>query len=119
MKVLIIGASEKPERYAYKATAELLANGHEVLLYANKKGHLFGIDFIQQFPKENIDTVTLYVGAKHQPILYDDLLRLKPRRVLFNPGAENPELKELLEQQGIKAEEVCTLVLLSIGSFED
>jgi len=118
MNTLIIGASEKPERYAYNAAAELLANGHEVSLYANKSGHLFGIDFIQKFPTSGIDTVTLYIGPKHQPEIYDDLVRLKPRRVLFNPGTENPELKELLEENNIIAEEVCTLVLLSIGQYD-
>jgi predicted CoA-binding protein len=64
-----------------------------------------------------VDTVSLYLKPFRQKEYYDYILSLKPRRIIFNPGTENPELKELAEKQGIKIEEACTLVLLSTDQF--
>jgi predicted CoA-binding protein len=65
----------------------------------------------------NIDTVTMYVGAKNQPQFYDYIINLQPRRVIFNPGSENDEFEKMLQQKNIEVEEACTLVLLSTGQF--
>ena len=65
----------------------------------------------------DIDTVTLYLNNKHQQEYHDYILSLKPKRIIFNPGAENPELEKLAEENGIKTMEACTLVLLSTGQF--
>ncbi|MEL6140948.1 MAG: CoA-binding protein, partial [Bacteroidota bacterium] len=68
-------------------------------------------------PDALVDTVTLYVGPRHQPAYYDYLLQLRPRRIIFNPGTENPELLQLAKEAGIETEVACTLVLLSTGSY--
>lgn len=117
-KTLVIGASENPERYAYKAIQKLLAHGHEVKALALRKGEVNGVTFeTEQVPYTDIDTVTMYVGPKNQPVYYDYIEALKPRRVIFNPGTENEEFEARLQQKGIEPLEACTLVLLSTNQF--
>ncbi len=117
-KTLIIGASNNPERYAYKAAERLLSYGHEIELLGIKPDIIFGktID-VERIKYDSIDTVTLYVGPQRQPDYYDYVLSLKPKRVLFNPGTENSEFETLLRQNGIEVEEACTLVLLGTGQY--
>lgn len=118
MKVLVYGASTNPSRYAYIATELLLQHGHEVSLVGIKTGEVLGMTIQQDQPVLNdIDTVTLYVGPANQEGLFDYLKALAPRRVIFNPGTENPELEKNLEKVGILTEEACTLVLLHTGQF--
>jgi len=117
-KTLIIGASNNPERYAYKAAERLLAHNHEIELLGVRSAEIFG-KTIDTEKKEfsNIDTVTLYVGPKNQPEYYDYVLSLKPKRVIFNPGTENADFETLLTENRIIAEEACTLVLLGTGQY--
>ncbi|HEY5590559.1 MAG TPA: CoA-binding protein [Paludibacter sp.] len=117
-KTLIIGASSKPERYAYLAAEKLLAYGHEIELLAKRPDVVFGktID-TEKKAFTNIDTVTLYLSAQYQTEYYDYILSLNPKRVVFNPGTENPEFEKLLAENGIIAEEACTLVLLGTGQY--
>ncbi len=118
MKVLVYGASTNPSRYAYIATELLLQHGHEVTLVGIKKGEVLGLTIQQDQPDlKDIDTVTLYVGPANQEGLFDYLKALGPRRVIFNPGTENPDLERALENAGIQTEEACTLVLLHTGQF--
>jgi predicted CoA-binding protein len=118
MKVLVYGASTNPSRYAYIATELLLQHGHEVSLVGIKKGEVLGLTIQQDQPVlKDIDTVTLYVGPANQKGLFDYLKAVAPRRVIFNPGTENPELERALEKVGIQTEEACTLVLLHTGQF--
>ena len=117
MKTLVVGASPNPSRYSFKATNALLEAGYEVELYGIKKGSIGDLEISKEFPKSGIDTVTMYVGPQNQPILYDQIIELKPRRVLFNPGTENPEFYKILENNGIATEEACTLVLLSLKEY--
>ena len=118
MKVLVYGASTNPSRYAYIATELLLQNGHDVSLVGIKIGEVLGLTIQQDQPLlQDIDTVTLYVGPANQEGLYDYLKSLAPRRVIFNPGTESPELERELEKVGIQTEEACTLVLLHTGQF--
>ena len=118
MKTLIMGASTNPERYAHKAAKSLLAHGHKIELVGQNKGEILGNEIKINYPDfEEIDTVTMYVGPKNQPDLYDYILRQKPRRIIFNPGAENPEFEKLATSKGIEIEEACTLVLLATGQF--
>jgi len=118
MKVLVYGASTNPSRYAYIATELLLQHGHEVSLVGIKTGEVLGLTIQQDQPVLNdIDTVTLYVGPANQAGLADYLKALAPRRVIFNPGTENPALERELGKAGIKTEEACTLVLLHTGQF--
>lgn len=117
-RTLIIGASNNPERYAYKAAERLLAHGHEIELLGLRPDVIFGktID-TERKTYDGLDTVTLYVGPQHQPEYYDYVLSLKPKRVIFNPGTENDEFETLLKENGIEAEEACTLVLLGTGQY--
>lgn len=119
MNVAVIGASPKPERYAYMAFKRLQEHGHKVFLINPAVSEIEGHSVfatLKDLP-EPMDTVTMYVGAAKSSLLQDDLLTLKPRRVIFNPGAENPGLQTALENAGIEVQEACTLVLLGTGQF--
>ena len=117
-KTLIIGATTNPARYAYLAAHRLVAAGHDIVNIGIKKGESAGVD-IQRAGAviPDVDTVTLYVGPQRQPEYYDYILATRPKRIIFNPGTENPELEALAQQQGIEAVRACTLVLLSTGQF--
>lgn len=114
---LVIGASENPERYSNKAIRSLKQKGHEVIALAKRSGEVEGVNVSTEFPEEFVDTVTMYVGTQHQGEYYKPILNMKPRRVIFNPGTENPDFIEKLEERGIEAVEACTLVMLSIGNY--
>ena len=118
-KTLVIGASENLERYSNKAIRALRENGHEVLAIGLKNGQVLDVPFGPEFEKfESVDTVTLYIGPQHQPGYYSYVLKtIRPKRILFNPGTENPEFQALAKEEGIEVEEACTLVLLSIGRY--
>jgi len=117
-KTLIIGASENPERYANKAFHSLTQHGHPVVMLANKEGKIDEVIIHKGFPNvEELDTITLYINPKNQEPYYDYLISLKPKRIIFNPGTENPVLEAKAIHHGIEAVEACTLVLLSIGAY--
>lgn len=117
-KTLVLGATPNPERYAYLATMRLAKYGHEVVPVGIRKGEIEGIEIIEGKPDvDAVDTVTLYVGEARQPEYYDYILSLQPKRIIFNPGTENPELMRLAQAQGIETVEGCTLVMLSIGAY--
>jgi predicted CoA-binding protein len=117
--VAVLGASPKPERYSNKAVRLLLEHGHRVIPVHP------AIEEIEQLPvvralghiEDPVDTLTVYLSPAISTPLQADLLKLKPARVIFNPGTENPELKQALERDGIAVEEACTLVLLNTGQF--
>lgn len=118
MRVLILGATNNPDRYAYKAAHRLINSGHEIIPVGIKKGDLFGVNIINnKLIQDDIDTITLYLGQKNQIEWYDYILDTKPRRVIFNPGAENQELEFKLKDQGVLVENNCTLVMLSLDIF--
>lgn len=117
-KTLVIGASPKPDRYSYQAVANLTTNGHETIALGNRNGEIGPITITtEKLPFENIDSVSLYLSAANQGDYENYILNLKPKRVIFNPGAENPDFYERLDQSGIEAVEACTLVMLSIGNY--
>ncbi|OJV39365.1 MAG: CoA-binding protein [Bacteroidales bacterium 36-12] len=117
-RTLIIGASSNPERYSYKAAEKLLKYGHEIKLVGLRPDTIFEHTIETEHKQfENIDTVTLYVGPQNQHVYYDYIISLKPKRVIFNPGTENPELQSLLKAKGIEYEEACTLVLLGTNQY--
>ncbi|RWX02356.1 CoA-binding protein [Flavobacterium cerinum] len=117
-KTLVMGASSNPDRYAYKAIKMLQRFGHPVVAVGKKEDEVDGLKIEkQQIPFENIDTVTLYLNPMNQKQYYDYIVALKPNRVIFNPGTENPELYTLLRQNGIEVEIACTLVLLSTNQY--
>ena len=118
-QTLVIGASENPERYSYKAVKALRNKQHQVVALAKRTGQINDVEISTEFPaySEDIHTVSLYVGEKHQHEYVDHLLALQPKRVIFNPGTENPGLIEKLKSAGIEPIEACTLVMLSIGNY--
>ncbi len=117
-KTLIIGASENPERYSYIAAHRLAAKGHPIVNIGKKSGTVAGVPiYTEKKYFADIHTVTLYINPSHQPDWYDYILQLKPKRLIFNPGTENPELFQLASKQGMEVIEACTLVLLSIDSY--
>jgi predicted CoA-binding protein len=117
-RTAIIGATPKPDRYAYKATVSLKKHGHPVFPVGIHTGEIDGEKILLDKPQiENIDTVTLYVGPQNQKHWIDYVLSLQPKRIIFNPGTENNELITAAEKQGIECVEGCTLVMLSIGNY--
>ena len=117
-KTVVIGVSTNPERYSYKAVSQLLAHGYEVVALGLREGELFGLKIKTDYPiLDDVHTVTLYVGKDNQKGIIDYVLKLKPQRVIFNPGTENSEFENKLIEKAIVAERACTLVLLSIGAY--
>ncbi|MFN8346754.1 MAG: CoA-binding protein [Spirosomataceae bacterium] len=117
-RTLIIGASDNPQRYSFLAANRLVNHGYSIAMLGLKSGKVAGNEIQTGKPAlEDIDTVTLYIGPRHQPEWYDYIINLKPKRVIFNPGTENDEFEHLLEKNGIESLEACTLVMLSIGAY--
>jgi len=112
-KTLVLGATPNPGRYAYLAANRLKSHGHSIVNVGLKSGEVAGVAIEKpETIHHDIDTITLYVGPQNQEPLYDYILATKPKRIIFNPGTENPELEQLAESKGIVTEEACTLVLL-------
>lgn len=118
MKTVVIGASPNPERYAWKATRMLQDYGHEAVPVGLREGTIGTTAILTGQPEvEGVDTVTLYVGQQNQEAWKAYVRELGPRRVIFNPGTENPSWQKELAQSGIQVDEACTLVLLSTGQY--
>lgn len=115
---LVLGASLNPERYSYLAVNKLKAYGHPVVAIGKKEGILNNIKIVTGTPPfQNIDTITLYLNSANQKPYYNYILSLHPKRIIFNPGAENNELASLAGKNGIHVQEACTLVLLSTNQY--
>ena len=115
---VVLGASDNPSRYSYLAINKLRRHQHPVVAIGRKKGKVLDVDIdTEKKPVENVDTVTLYLNPTHQKEYYDYILSLHPKRIIFNPGAENDELYKLAKTNGIQPMEACTLVLLSTGQY--
>lgn len=117
-KTLVLGASPNTGRYAYIAANRLVGHGHSIVNVGLKTGEVAGVPIEKPETIHNdIDTITLYVGPQRQPPLYDYILDTHPKRIIFNPGTENSELRKMANDKGIETEYACTLVLLSIGEY--
>lgn len=117
-KTLVLGASPNPSRYSFLAVNKLREKGHEVVALGKHIGKVGDVEIgAEQKPIENLDTVTVYMNANNQKEYYTYILSQHPKRIIFNPGAENQELENLASQNGIVAQEACTLVLLSTGQY--
>ncbi|MEO5984921.1 MAG: CoA-binding protein [Ferruginibacter sp.] len=117
-KTLVLGASENPQRYSYLAVQKLLNNQHPVVAVGKKAGMVKGVQI--STGKEHfseIDTITLYLNPANQKQYYDYILSLNPKRIIFNPGTENPELATLAKNNSIDTLQACTLVMLSTGQY--
>lgn len=118
-KTLVIGASENEERYSNRAIRMLLEHKHPVTALGLRTGNVSGVkihtDYSDEF--EGVDTITLYLSPKNQESYFSLIERLNPKRIIFNPGTEFPQMYRRFQEQGIMCEEACTLVLLSLGSY--
>ena len=117
--VAILGASPKPDRYAYKAFRMLRDHGHRAIPINPAFEEILGE---KCYPKiadapQPLDTVTMYLGEARSNQLIDEIIAAKPRRIIMNPGAENPALAAQAEEAGIEVVEGCTLVMLQTGQF--
>lgn len=119
MRVVVLGASDKPERYSYKAFKMLQEYGHSPVLVSPTLKSLEGFQVFSDLSNVSgkVDTLTVYVNPGISSQLQAKILSLKPERVVFNPGSENPELMKALDKAGIPVLEACTLVLLRTGQF--
>ncbi len=118
-RVVVVGASAKPERYSNRAVRVLIQHGHDVVPINPAVSLIEGLRVVPRLEElsGHVDTVTLYVSAERSSALEHSIISLKPDRVIFHPGAENPGLRSILEAQGIHTEEACTLVLLNTNQF--
>ncbi|WP_179416021.1 CoA-binding protein [Mucilaginibacter sp. E4BP6] len=117
-KTLVLGATPDASRYAYLAANRLVGKGHTIVNVGIKTGEVAGLPIEKpEVIHDDIDTITLYVGPQNQPPLYDYILDTNPKRIIFNPGTENSELRKMANEKGIETEYACTLVLLSIGQY--
>ncbi len=118
LHTLVVGGSTNPQRFSYKAIRLLTGYGHPVVSIGLREGEVAGVRIQKDRPQfENIDTVTMYVGPGRQPDLYDYILGLQPRRIIFNPGTENTAFEKLAREKGIQTIHHCTLVMLNQGLF--
>jgi len=117
-KTIVLGAVAFPSRYAFKAVHALVEKGHEVFPMGIRDGVIAGIEIIKDRPRiKDLDTITLYINRGKQEEWYEYILNSNPKRVIFNPGAENQELVMLLKEKNIQTVEECTLVMLSVGRY--
>jgi len=117
-KTLVLGASTKPERYSNKAIKMLIQHGYSVEAIGARDGEVEGVKIQTGMPVfEDIHTVSMYLGPKNQKNIYQYVINLNPKRIIFNPGTENIEFMEMIKQNNIEVEVACTLVLLSRDQF--
>jgi predicted CoA-binding protein len=117
-KTLVLGASSNPSRYSYLAINKLRQQQHPVIAVGRTTSMVADTPVNSQTnPIQGLDTVTLYLNPTNQKNYYNYILDQHPRRVIFNPGAENPEFETILKEKGIQVVEACTLVLLATGQY--
>ncbi len=117
-KTVLLGASTNPSRYSFLAINKLLDYNHQVLAVGTRIGDVTDVPIIRSFPNDkDIDTVTLYLNPQRQAEYVPYILELKPRRVIFNPGTENPAFAKQLQQNGVEVVVGCTLVMLSSNQY--
>lgn len=118
-KTVVLGASPNPNRYSHLAANMLQGGSFDFIQLGKKAGNVAGQEIITELPDklDGVDTFTMYLGAKNQPEYYPLILNSKPRRIIFNPGAENAELAGLATMKGIEVVEACTLVMIRTGQY--
>jgi predicted CoA-binding protein len=117
-KTLVLGATPDTSRYANLAANRLVKSGHSIVNVGIKTGEVAGVPIEKPETIHNdIDTITLYIGQINQPPLYDYIINTHPKRIIFNPGTENNELRKMANDKGIETEYACTLVMLSTGQY--
>jgi predicted CoA-binding protein len=117
-KTLVLGASANPERYSFLAINRLREHNHPVVAIGKRPALVADVPVdVKTNSIKDLDTVSIYLNKDNQKNYYDFILSQHPHRVIFNPGAENPEFELILANKGIKAIEACTLVLLATGQY--
>jgi len=117
-KTVVLGASPNPSRFSYKAVKSLVIHGFDVVPVGFRPGVAHDRIIQRGQPEiEDVHTVAMYVGPQRQLEFYDYILSLGPRRVIFNPGTNNPELMNMLNQMGVEVVEGCTLVMIDNDEF--
>ncbi len=119
-QVVVLGLSDDKERYAYKAASRLKEASYQKVVGVHPSGaSVLGLTVYKDLAEVQgpIDTLTVYVNPLKLDLLYESILRSKPRRIIFNPGTEHPGLMKAAKQKGIQVLEACTLVLLSTKQF--
>jgi len=117
-KNLVLGASENPERYSNMAIKRLRSYNKDTLAVGRRVGNVLDVPITKTLEaRDDVDTVTLYLSPKNQTEYKDFIISLKPRRIIFNPGTENPSWYHELEDANIQVIEACTLVMLSTGEY--
>ncbi len=117
-KILVIGVSLKADRYSNMAVHRLVMYNIPTVAIGLKKGIVAGVEIDTELNNyTDLHTVTLYLNPKRQQELYDYILSLKPQRVLFNPGTENVEFMNILDENNIAYEIACTLTLLATNQY--
>lgn len=117
---LLVGATTNPSRYAFMAAQMFEERGLEFIPIGIKKGQVLGkeiLDLSEKPALEGIHTITLYIGPSNQAEWIDYLIGLKPKRIIFNPGTENPVFYQKAKEAGIEVLPACNLVMLSTGQF--
>mgnify|MGYP002633717497 CR=1 FL=1 len=120
LTVAIIGASQKPQRYAYKTQALLMEKKHTVFPVSANGLDILGVQGYASIRdiRQPIDTVTLYLNAGRHEQIKEEILQARPRRIIFNPGTESAMLVQFYQARGIETLEACTLIMLSSGCFD-
>jgi len=117
---VVLGASEKSNRYSNLAVRRLVEAGHSVVAIGKRVGLVGTLPIVSALPAATeVDTVTLYLSPDNQQAWHAEILRWRPRRVIFNPGAEDPRFAARLRASGVDALEACTLVMLATGQYAD
>ncbi|MEK9613801.1 MAG: CoA-binding protein [Flavobacteriaceae bacterium] len=118
-KTLVLGASTNPQRYSHQAVVLLKKNNIQTVPMGVKSGTIEGLEIIPAFtPLDEIHTVSLYLSPFRQNAYFDYIIELNPKRVVFNPGTENPVFTQKLNLENIPWENACTLVLLSTNQYQ-
>lgn len=117
-KTLVIGASQNPERYSNMVIERLLQKGFEVEALGREPVEIYGVTVqTGKVDFDDIDTVSLYLNKENQKEFYDYIISLNPRRVIFNPGTENPDFYDLLMKNNIEVDLACSMVLLASDQY--
>lgn len=120
LTTLVVGASDNPARVSHIAVKALISHGIPVIAMGLRPGFIDDVCISESLPKGiKIDTITLYVRPEIQDNMKDELLKIKPRRIIFNPGTENPAFEKIVKSKGILTENACTLVLLNLHQYDD
>jgi len=119
VRVGILGASDRPDRYAYLAALQLTDQGFEILPINPTKEEILGKPVLKSLLDTDLalHTLTIYVQPSRLEEHLEAILQKRPKRIVFNPGTEAPEVYPILKEAGIEVIEDCTLVMLQNGSF--